>query len=180
MSGSVPVCGDGIIQGPDEVCDDHNLASCGSCSADCQAVQSAHAVGFIVGVSGSQLTEHVAEQHTRRAEPLEQLEQALGLLKQVVFAHELELWPGIERRFGQAASEEGASERIRLEADDTLEALEQERLKIVATARANQQKCGFGRLPLQQPLTERPAKGLPQLLRVTQRPEVIAKPTRRV
>jgi cysteine-rich repeat protein len=51
----VPRCGDGIIQGPDEACDDHNTLDCGSCSADCQTVTSARAIGFIVAVPGAQL-----------------------------------------------------------------------------------------------------------------------------
>jgi cysteine-rich repeat protein len=51
---TVPACGDGIIQGPDEVCDDHNTDACGSCSAACSQVTSQRAVGFIIPVAGNQ------------------------------------------------------------------------------------------------------------------------------
>jgi cysteine-rich repeat protein len=51
----VPTCGDGVVDGPDELCDDHNTSACGSCSASCQVVTSQRAVGFLVAVSGGQL-----------------------------------------------------------------------------------------------------------------------------
>jgi cysteine-rich repeat protein len=53
----VPTCGDGIVHGPQEVCDDHNTDACGSCSANCQVVTSQRAIGFIVAVSGAQLAD---------------------------------------------------------------------------------------------------------------------------
>jgi cysteine-rich repeat protein len=49
----IPVCGDGVVHGPEEICDDHNTLGCGS--AACDAITSQRAIGFIVAVSGAQL-----------------------------------------------------------------------------------------------------------------------------
>jgi cysteine-rich repeat protein len=53
----VPTCGDGTVNGPQEICDDHNTDACGTCSATCQAVTSQRAIGFIIAVSGAQLVD---------------------------------------------------------------------------------------------------------------------------
>lgn len=51
------VCGDGIVQGLFEDCDDHNTSVCGSCSADCRALRSARATGVIAPAAGSDLVD---------------------------------------------------------------------------------------------------------------------------
>jgi hypothetical protein len=51
------VCGDGVVDVPDETCDDGNADACGSCSASCQTVQSGHASGLIVAASGASIAD---------------------------------------------------------------------------------------------------------------------------
>ncbi|HEX3761505.1 MAG TPA: DUF4215 domain-containing protein, partial [Kofleriaceae bacterium] len=50
-------CGDGVVDVPDEACDDHNTDACGSCSASCGTVTSQRAFGLILAVSGAELTD---------------------------------------------------------------------------------------------------------------------------
>lgn len=51
------VCGDGVLDAPWEDCDDGNAAACGTCSSDCQTVQSAAASGYLVAVAGGALAD---------------------------------------------------------------------------------------------------------------------------
>jgi len=51
------VCGDGSVDVPYETCDDGNADACGSCSADCKAVQEAEATGLIVPVPLSEISD---------------------------------------------------------------------------------------------------------------------------
>jgi cysteine-rich repeat protein len=50
-------CGDGVVDAPDEACDDRNTDACGSCSANCGVVTSKRATGFILAVSGLELAD---------------------------------------------------------------------------------------------------------------------------
>ena len=52
-----PFCGDGVVDGTYETCDDGNAAACGSCSANCKVVQQAQATGMIVPVPLSELSD---------------------------------------------------------------------------------------------------------------------------
>jgi hypothetical protein len=51
-----PFCGDGLSTCP-EHCDDGNNLSCGTCSANCSTLQSAHATGLIVAVVASSIVD---------------------------------------------------------------------------------------------------------------------------
>jgi cysteine-rich repeat protein len=55
VAGGFATCGDGQLDPPFEVCDDHNTA-CGACSADCRLVTTAAASGLIVTPGAADLT----------------------------------------------------------------------------------------------------------------------------
>ncbi len=50
-----PVCGDGTLNNPFEVCDDRKTSNCGTCNATCTLQQLSSAIGHIYTVFGSQI-----------------------------------------------------------------------------------------------------------------------------
>ncbi|HEX7840776.1 MAG TPA: DUF4215 domain-containing protein [Kofleriaceae bacterium] len=56
VAGQISVCGDGVLDGANEVCDDRNNNACGTCSANCQIeIQAAAATGTIFAAAAADM-----------------------------------------------------------------------------------------------------------------------------